>query len=264
MRKVFLATALVLMVAFAAFATESAPSNTVGFIKYQYESPAHGFPVGFTPFMLPFDYYQPGYVGTTSLDTIIGSQAADGDEVWAQTAGWIDFYFGGVWYGGDIMVNTDAYWYNHPDYAPGTYVNITTAGEVRTATTDYGPLPDGFTAYGIPVAGNTLYSSLELENVGLDYLELWDQLQGSIAFLYLGTWYDDLEILPGYAIWIYQATGSPSPNSWVYDPSDDPGRGTASAPSIHRTAPIQLQSSHRAVSTTPNTHRTVTPSRRAQ
>jgi hypothetical protein len=248
MRKIFLATALVLMFAIAVMATESAPSNTVGFIKND------TFPLGFTPFMLPFDYYQPGYIATTSLDTIIGAQANDGDEIWSQSYGWIDFYFGGVWYGGDPMVNTDAYFYNN--YTSD--VTVTTAGEVVTHTVDYGIIPAGFTAYGIPVAQNTAYSSLELEDVGLDYLELWDQVQGTINFLFAGTWYDDSDIIPTYPIWLY--TDTASPNAWTYDPTDDPGRGTASATSPHRIAPMQPRSIERAVPSMHNT-RSV-PSRR--
>ena len=249
MRKLFLATALVLMVAIAVMATESAPSNTVGFIKNT------TFPLGFSAFMLPFDYYQPGYTLTTSLDTIVGTQANDADEIWSQRYGWIASYFGGVWYtSGDPMLNTDAFWYSNY----GSNVTVTTAGEVRTASVNYGIIPAGFTAYGLPVAQNTAYSSLELELVGLDYLELWDQNSGDITSLWMGTWYPDLDIIPANPIWLY--TDIASPNAWVYDPSDDPGRGTTGATIPSRMAPIQPQSIDRAVPAINNT-RSV-PSRR--
>ena len=248
MRKLFLATALVLMVAIAVMATESAPSNTVGFIKNS------TFPLGFTAFMLPFDYYQPGYIATTNLDTIVGAQANDGDEIWSQNWGWIAVYFGGVWYtSGDPMLNTDAFWYNNY----GSNVTVTTAGEVRTASINYGVIPIGFTAYGLPVAQNTAYSSLELELVGLDYIELWDQISGGINVLYYGTWYDDLDIVPANPIWLW--TDTVSPNAWTYDPSDDPGRGTARATSPTRVAPVQPRSIERAV---PSHNTRTVPSRR--
>jgi hypothetical protein len=205
--------------------------------------------------MLPFDYYQPGYIATTNLDTIVGAQANDGDEIWSQNYAWIATYYGGVWYtSGDPVLNSDAFWYSNY----GSDVTVTTAGEVRTAAVDYGIIPIGFTAYGLPVAQNTAYSSLELELVGLDYIELWDQNLGSINILYLGTWYDDLDIVPANPIWLY--TDTASPNAWTYDPSDDPGRGTASATTPHRIAPMQPRSIERAVPTINNT-RTV-PSRR--
>ena len=266
MRKTILVMALVFAVAFAAFATESDPSNTVGFIKYQYIVGVDtvGFGVGFTPFMLPFNYYQPGYIATTSIDTIIGPQAIDGDEVWSQQRFLIASYFYGVWYGGYPMYNTDAYWYNHPIYAtPPNYVDITTAGEVNTVPVNYGIVATGFTPYGIPIASNTLCSSLELEATGMDPIEVWDQLSFLIYFYYFGAWYPDGTLIPGHPIWINNTTGAPSPSAWVYDPTDDPGRGTTTIiqRSSHRT-PIQTQPIERVLPSTPK--RSTTPDKRSR
>ena len=91
MRKALLITALALLVAFAAYATESDPSNTVGFIKFQ--RIGFGFASGYSPFSLPFNYYQPGYIPTTSEVDIIGNQAMDGDELWSQNTGTSSLFY---------------------------------------------------------------------------------------------------------------------------------------------------------------------------
>lgn len=263
MRNILILT-LVLAVAMTAFATESDPSNTVGFVKYQYVvgSDTLGFQYGFTPFMLPFNYYQPGYIVTTHIDTVIGAQAADGDEVWSQSTFQIATYFYGVWYSAYPLYNTVAYWYNHPDYAPGLEVDITTAGEVNTSTINYGVIPTGFTPYGIPIAAPTLCSSLELEATGLDPIEVWDQMSFLIYFYYFGAWYPDGTINVGTPIWINNTTGAASPNAWVYDPTDDPGRGTAIMQSPHHRTPTQTQTIERVVPSTPK--RTTSPSKRTR
>ncbi|KPL07784.1 hypothetical protein AMJ86_02850 [bacterium SM23_57] len=266
MRKTILVMALVFAVAFAAFASESDPSNTVGFMTYQYVVGVDtvGFGVGFTPFMLPFNYYQPGYIATTSIDTIIGAQAIDGDEVWSQQRFLSATYFYGVWYGGYPLYNTDAYWYRHPIYStPPNYVNITTAGEVNTAPINYGIIGTGFTPYGIPIVSNTLCSSLELEATGLDPIEVWDQVAYLTYYYFFGGWYPDGNLVPGQPIWINNTTGSASPNAWVYDPTDDPGRATTTViqRSSHRT-PIQTQPIERVLPSTPK--RSTTPDKRSR
>jgi len=262
MRKVIFVTAIILAVALAAFATESDPSNTVGFIKYQYISgpDTTGFPYGFTPFMLPFKYFRPGYFQTTNIDSIIGAQAADGDEVWNQRTGAVATYFFGVWYGGFPLLYTDAFWYNHPLYAPGTDVDITTAGEVNAAPINYGNIPVGFFAYGLPIVSPTACSSLELELVGLDPLEVWDQLSGGVYFYFFGAWYPDGVLQPGGPIWTNNTSGAPSPSPWIYDPTDDPGRGTTIIQTPAVGSPNRTQTIERAVPSTPR--RSAVPSQR--
>ena len=245
MKKAILVFALVLVVAFAAFATESDPSNTVGFIKYQYivGPDTVGFGLGFTPFSLPFNYYRPGYFGTTSIDTIIGTQAANGDELWDQNTGGVATYYL-AWYGAYAMYNTHAFWWRHPSYAiPPQYVDVTTAGEVNTGLVNYGNVPAGFTAYGSPIASPTLYSSLELDMTGMTYFEVWNQNTGAVS-TYYGGWFPDGTFQPGQAIWVKNNDGVASPSPWIYDPTDDPGRGTTimQTPAVRtapRTEPIQ-------------------------
>jgi hypothetical protein len=252
MKKAFFVTTLILVVAFAAFATESDPSNTVGFIKYQYVvgPDTVGFGLHFTPFALPFNYYRPGYVATTSMDTIIGNQGANGDELWNQNSGAIATYFAG-WYGAFPMLNTQAYYWNHPNYAsPPLYVNVTTAGEVNTGLVNYGIVPTNFTSYGVPIASPTLFSSMEMDLTGMTYFEVWNQNTGAIS-TYYGGWYPDGTLQPGQAISIKNNDGVPSPSPWIYDPTDDPGRGTVMMQTPPTRVPPRTEPIQRVAPTTP-------------
>ncbi len=257
MRKALLITALVLCVAFAAYALESGPSNTVGFMKMQRNG--IGFLNGFSPFMLWADYYQPGYTPTTSIDTIIGAQGSDADEIWSQTRGLSAIYFGGFWYNIYPLYNTDAYWWYHYLY-PDT-VNITTAGEVVTTDILYGPIAPGFNAYGIPIAQNTLCSSLDLDDIIPDpgYLEVWDQIQGMSYIYFSPAWFPDGNILPSYPAWVYNP-GAVATGPWTYSPGDDPLDGSTSAVRVSPIAP-KTRSVDRATAPS-NTKNAPTPNRR--
>jgi hypothetical protein len=259
MRKAFLVTALALLVAFAAYATESDPSNTVGFIKMQRNG--HGFLVGFSPFMLSFDYYQPGYTPTTAIDTIIGAQGSDADELWSQTRGLTAIYFGGLWYNVYPLYNTDAYWWYHYLY-PADTVNVTTAGEVVTSDILYGSIATGFNAYGIPIADTMSCSRLDLDDISPDpgYLEVWDQIQGTIYIYFSPSWYPNGVILPTYPIWVYN-TGAPT-GAWTFSPGDDGRDGSTSAARISPITP-ETRSVDRATAPS-NTRNAPSPNRRSR
>jgi hypothetical protein len=257
MRKALLVTALALLVAFAAYATESDPSNTVGFIKMQ--RAGHGFLNGFSAFMLSFDYYMPGYHATTSIDTIIGTQATDADEIWSQTRGTSAVYYYGLWYNVYPMYNTDFYWFYH--YFTTDTVNITTAGEVVTSAINYGPIPAGFNAYGIPIAQNTLCSSLDLDDITPDpgYLEVWDQVNAATYIYYSPAWYPDGTIIPSCPVWVYNPSGAAF-GSWTYNPGDDPLDGITSSVRVSPITP-EIRNNDRAI--TPSTTKNA-PTRRSR
>jgi hypothetical protein len=259
MRKALLITALVLCVAFAAYATESDPSNTVGFIKMQRSGT--GFLTGFSPFMLSFDYYVPGYTPTTTIDDIIGPQGSDADELWSQTRFLSAVYFGGLWYSVYPLYNTDAYWWYHYLYVADT-VNVTTAGEVVTTDILYGPIVPGFSAYGIPIAENTNCSQLDLDDIVPDpsYIEVWDQIQFASYIYFTPSWYPDGVILPSYPIWILNPGVTTGP--WTFSPNDDGRDGSTSAARLSPIAP-ETRSVDRATAPS-NTRNTPTPDRRSR
>ena len=242
MRYMISSAILLVCIILPGYAVESDHSNTVGFIKFvEIEGgDTVGFTDGFNPFMLPFTYYQPGYFRTTHVDSIIGTQAMDGSEVWSQTTYQVSTYFYGVWYSPFPLVNTDAYWYGIVLYRPYENV-ITTAGEVTTDTVYYGQIPTGLTPYGIPIAGNTPCSYLDLENAGLDMLEIWDQMSYAIYSFYNGSWYPDGDIIPGHPTWINNTSGAPSPNAWKYIPSNDPIDASSGISNTHNASPSRRQ-----------------------
>lgn len=256
MRKALLITALALCIAFTAYATESDPSNTVGFIKMQ--RAGTGFLNGFSPFMLSFDYYVPGYTPTDTFDDIIGAQASDADEVWSQTRFLSAVYFGGFWYNVYPLYNTDAYWWYHYLY-PDT-VNVTTAGEVATADILYGPIVPGFSAYGIPIAQNTNCSQLDLDDIIPDpaYIEVWDQVLLMSYIYFTPSWYPDGALVPSYPIWVYNPGVTTGP--WTFSPGDDGRDGSTSAARISPIAP-ETRSIDRATAPS-NTRNAPTPNRR--
>lgn len=260
MRNVFIIATLALLIAFAAYATESDPSNTVGFIKIQ--NFGHGFVPGFNPFALSFDYYKVGYIPTDSVEYIVGDQAAFGDEIWSQNPSQPNtLVYIGSWFGSALcpLTNTDAYWYRH---TLGTdTINITTAGEVFTGSVNYGPLSPGFNQAGIPSASTLTCEQLDLDDIaGIGNLELWIQNGSTATYLAsMSMWIPaSFPIDPGYAIWV-RNLGSTT-GDWILNISDD-GRGTSGA----RMAPVPPQTRSVDRATTPsNTKNVPTPTRRVR
>jgi hypothetical protein len=144
MMKKALLVVLCLMVATAAFAQTSGPSNTVGYVKFNAVAGAVGADAS-TPFGLPFMFWDvvagvPQYgVESTRPSDIIGDQAASGTPIAAdlivQQGGDFSWRSGAVWFGnlesGALMTPGKAYWYVNRTGSPR---DIVLAGEVDNVT----------------------------------------------------------------------------------------------------------------------------------
>ena len=137
MKKVLLVV-LCLMVATAAFAQVSAPSNLVGYVKFTCPSGSFASP-SYQPFGLPFVFWDvvagvPQYgVASDAISDILGAQGVAGtpgtaDILLGQTGGTAWRTTGTTWFGTlTTLLPGKAYWYQNRN---GGDVDLVLAGEV--------------------------------------------------------------------------------------------------------------------------------------
>ncbi len=224
--KKLIAIIAILALATTAFATESLPSETVGFVKIDAD-------VGYTPFGLPFTFYDATHAQTMTLDNIIGAQFTGGaapflsDQI-------IDINTGNYgWYntGASAWAGMTSYTANHPNYAyvlvGHPNVDMYLAGQVDQSTINFGTMAVGYNPIGIREAGDVIISDLDLVSSGFTggaapFLsdQLIDINTGNYAWYSTGTstWQGMANITIGHAYYIYVLSGH-TPFDWTYNPT---------------------------------------------
>ena len=204
---------------------ESDPSETVGFIKIETEE-------GFTPFSLPFTFYDETHTETMLLDDIIKDQLTGGispdisDQVININNGLSGWYNSVV---GSWSMNS--FTYNHGYYVRTSEghsaLDFYLCGTVETEAINLGIMNIGWNVVGIKEAGNIPIDSLDLIESGFtggitggqsDLIA--DMNTGCFSWYntYLGQWIGSLtEISPGHVYLIFVQPGHNS-FEWIYNP----------------------------------------------
>ena len=221
--------AIIAILAFATtvFATESDPSETVGFIKIDAD-------VGYTPFGLPFTFYDALHAQTMALDDIIGAQFT-GSPIPPQSDQIIDINTGA--YGtynsvASAWVGMTSFTANHAQYAyvlsGHPNVDMYLAGQVDQSSIDFGTMDVGYNVVGIREAGVVNVSDLDLVSSGFTGSpippqsdQLIDMNTGAFATYNPGTltWVGALTtVTPGHTYYVFVRSGH-TPFDWTYDPT---------------------------------------------
>ena len=224
--KKLIAIIAILALATTAFATESDPSETVGFVKIDAD-------VGYTPFGLPFTFYDATHTPTMALDDIVGAQFTGGvapfmsDQIIDINTGASGWYNTGT--GTWTLVNFTA---NHGNYANvlSTHPNVDMylAGQVDQSTIIFGTMAVGYNVVGIREAGEVILSDLDLVSSGFtggaaSFMsdQIIDMNTGSSAWYSTGTstWVGGLtNVIPGHVYYI-NVLSTHTPFDWTYNPT---------------------------------------------
>ena len=233
--KRLIATIVILTFAVALMATESDPSETVGFYKIDAD-------IGYTPFALPFTFYianptpPPSIMETMELDDIIGDQLTAGmafnaDKLWDINEGWTAYLnqVTGLWTG---TLADSAFTLGHAYYIENKQASsqeVYLAGTVDQSVADYGLMDMGFNPVGVREAGNVLLDDIDLLSSGFtggmafNSDKIWDLNNGTTSYYNTmsSSWvgFDTLTI--GHAYYIQVKN---TPFTWVYDPGSKGGR----------------------------------------
>ena len=226
--KKLIAIIAILALATSAFATESDPSETVGFVKLQCNAG------DYTPFALPFTFYVAHPTPTMALDDIIGAQFTGGvapflsDQIKDINTGASGWYNTGT--GSWTLANFTA---NHGNYANvlSTHpaVDMYLAGQVDQSVIVFGTMAAGnYNAVGIREAGEVSVADLDLVSSGFtggaapfQSDQIKDMNTGNSAWYNTGTstWVGGLtNIIPGHVYYIYVLSGH-TPFDWTYNPT---------------------------------------------
>ncbi len=220
--KKLIAIIAILALATTAFATESDPSETVGFVKVVAD-------VGFTPFALPFTFYNAPHTQTMELDDIIGVQLTPGlafnaDKLWDINTGWTAYLnqVGNVWTGtladsGFTLGN--AYYIQNKHDSTDVYL----AGEVDQSSVNYGLMALGFNPVGVREAGTPHLDDCDLLSSGFtgglafNSDKIWDLNNGQTSYYNTNTssWVGFTNLTPGHA---YNIQVKNTAFTWIYDP----------------------------------------------
>ena len=222
--------ALIVIMAFAtyAFATESDPSETVGFVKLPSAAGTY------TPFGLPFTFYDATHTQTMTLDDIIGAQFTGAGAPFLSDQ-IIDINTGSYgWYntGTSTWAGMTSFTANHANYAyvrsGHPAVDMYLAGQVDQSVINFGTMTAGtYNPVGIREAGEVNVSTLDLVSSGFTgatapFLsdQLIDMNTGSYAWYNTGTstWQGMSTITPGHAYYVYVRAGHTS-FDWTYNPT---------------------------------------------
>jgi len=220
--KKLIAIIAILALATTAFATESNPSETVGFVKVVAD-------VGFTPFALPFTFYDATHTQTMELDDIIGDQLTPGlafnaDKLWDQND-FITAYLNqttGLWTG---TLADSGFTLGHAYYIENKHdsTEVYLAGEVDQSSVDYGLFAMGFTPVGVREAGTPLLDDCDLLSSGFtgglafNSDKIWDMNDFTTAWYNTTTnsWVGFQNLQPGH---FYYMEVKNTPFTWIYDP----------------------------------------------
>ena len=210
----------ILALATTAFALESLPSETVGFVKVVAD-------VGFTPFALPFTFYNAPHTQTMELDDIIGDQLTPGlafnaDKLWDMNYN-ITAYLnqvGNVWTG---PLADSAFTLGHAYYIQNKHdsTDVYLAGEVDQSSVDYGLMAMGFTPVGVREAGTPHLDDVDLLSSGFtggmafDSDKIWDMSNNTTAWYNGVSWVGFTNLQPGHFYYIQVKN---APFTWIYDP----------------------------------------------
>ena len=226
--KRLIATIVILAFACTLMAAESDPSETVGF--YKIDAPGGVF----TPYALPFTFYDNTHTQTWSLDDIIGTQLTAGmafnaDKLWDINEGWTAYLaMSGLWTGtlADSMFRLGHAYYIQNKHADQ---EVYLAGTVDQSVADYGLMDMGFNPVGVREAGNVLLDDIDLLSSGFtggmafNSDKIWDLNNGTTSYYNTisSSWvgFDTLTI--GHAYYIQVKN---TPFTWVYDPGSKGGR----------------------------------------
>ena len=223
MKKLVLLITILALVT-AAFAAESDPSETVGFFKIDAD-------VGYTPFGLPFTFYDASHTPTMTLDDIIGDQFTGGAFIFLSDQ-IVDINTGSYgWYNGSNWQNMPSFTANHAFYAyvlsGHSNVDMYLAGQVDQSSINFGTMAVGYNPVGIREAGEVNVSDLDLVSSGFtggNFIFQSDQIidmnTGNYAWYNIGTstWNGMSTITPGHAYYVYVLSGHSS-FDWTYNPT---------------------------------------------
>ncbi len=221
MKRTIITVLLVLSLTFL-IALESDPSETVGFVKITAG-------MGYTPFALPFTFYDATHTETHLVSDIIGDQVTGGtpttsDRIIDVNTGQFAFYNSGTSTWAGTLSNMDA---SHAFYiqVKNTALDLYLAGTVEDVTVDYGTLAVGYNAVGIQSASELLVSELNLVESGFTggtpttSDRIIDVNTGQFAFYNsgTGTFAGTLaNITPGH---VYYVQVKNTAFNWIFNPA---------------------------------------------
>lgn len=218
--------AIIAILAFATtvFATESDPSETVGFVKIASS-------VGYTPFSLPFTFYDATHTETMDIDDVIGNQLTGGtiftgDRI-IEIGGTAYSYLlaAGTWSGTLVdFVDNKGYYFKIQSGHSAKDVYI--AGTVEQSAQLIANCGVGYTSVSVNEAGEIPVANLDLITSGFTGGTIFDSDRlielGGTAYAYYNTttlnWGGSLlNIEPGKVYYVKVQSGH-TPFNWNYDP----------------------------------------------